>query len=85
MLCPLRVTIRSLCHLTECGFLQLRDLVPSANPAAAVNDDAKRPKHVVLSDTIALVKNLVGKVSTVRFLEALSTDWRGGGWQSALF
>ena len=44
--------------------LQLRDLVP---PSAANNSqqeglDNKRPKHVVLSDTIALVKNLQDKV-----------------------
>lgn len=44
--------------------LQLRDLVP---PSAANNSqqeglDNKRPKHVVLSDTIALVKDLQDKV-----------------------
>lgn len=43
--------------------LQLRDLVP---PSAAVKGpdggDAKRPKHVVLSDTIALLRHLKEKV-----------------------
>lgn len=43
--------------------LQLRDLVP-AQPLTSQQDglDNKRPKHVVLSDTIALVKELQDKV-----------------------
>lgn len=45
--------------------LQLRDLVPpssSANNSQQDGLDNKRPKHVVLSDTIALVKDLQDKV-----------------------
>ena len=45
--------------------LQLRELVPS-QPGDGVpadgNSDSKRPKHVVLADTIALVKSLQIKV-----------------------
>ncbi|KAK9833672.1 hypothetical protein WJX74_002354 [Apatococcus lobatus] len=39
---------------------ELRDLVPPQSPVAlsADKDESKRPKHVVLSDTIALVKEL---------------------------
>lgn len=45
--------------------LQLRDLVPpssSANNPQQDGMDNKRPKHVVLSDTIALIKDLQDKV-----------------------
>lgn len=45
--------------------LQLRDLVPpssSANNSQQDGLDNKRPKHVVLSDTIMLVKELQDKV-----------------------
>lgn len=45
--------------------LQLRDLVPPSSPANSSQQDGldnKRPKHVVLSDTIALVKELQDKV-----------------------
>ena len=44
--------------------VQLRDLVPPQSQAAisADKDESKRPKHVVLSDTIALVKELRVKV-----------------------
>ncbi len=44
--------------------MQLRDLVPpqSSMISPADKDDSKRPKHVVLSDTIALVKELQVKV-----------------------
>ena len=46
---------------------QLRDLVPpqqkeSANASQDNLDPTKRPKHVVLSDTILLVKSLADKV-----------------------
>lgn len=46
---------------------QLRDLVPpqqkeSANTSQDNLDPTKRPKHVVLSDTILLVKSLADKV-----------------------
>lgn len=49
--------------------LQLRELVPgNANSTAAHEGaDSKRPKHVVLSDTIALVKELQGKVRQACF------------------
>jgi hypothetical protein len=51
------------CPVSPLLFLQLRDLVP---PSAAVKSpdggDAKRPKHVVLSDTIALLRHLKEKV-----------------------
>ena len=44
--------------------LQLRDLVPPSATSTAQQEgfDNKRPKHVVLSDTIALVKELQDKV-----------------------
>lgn len=43
--------------------LQLRDLVPpSASVKGPDGADAKRPKHVVLSDTIALLRHLKEKV-----------------------
>ena len=44
--------------------MQLRDLVPPQSPVilSADKDESKRPKHVVLSDTIALVKELRVKV-----------------------
>lgn len=44
--------------------VQLRDLVPPQSHNSAVQDsqDSKRPKHVVLSDTIALVRELQSKV-----------------------
>ena len=44
--------------------LQLRDLVPP-QPLTSQQEglDNKRPKHVVLSDTIALVKELQDKVT----------------------
>lgn len=43
---------------------QLRDLVPpqSANSAAQDGTDSKRPKHVVLSDAIQLIRDLQQKV-----------------------
>ena len=48
---------------------ELRDLVPSQQgaeaDAAAGNDASRRPKHAVLSDTIALVKELRTKLSVV--------------------
>lgn len=43
---------------------ELRDLVPPSSPANSSQQDGldnKRPKHVVLSDTIALVKELQDK------------------------
>jgi hypothetical protein len=48
--------------------LQLRDLVPPQQKESNSNlqdnlDPSKRPKHVVLSDTISLVKALQQKVS----------------------
>eukprot|EP00884_Botryococcus_braunii_P015342 jgi/Botrbrau1/2491/Bobra.0226s0048.1 len=43
---------------------ELRDLVPAQNAGVAVNEEVKRPKHVVLSDTIALVKELQGKAKS---------------------
>ncbi|KAG2499236.1 hypothetical protein HYH03_002815 [Edaphochlamys debaryana] len=47
---------------------QLRDLVPPQQPtaAAAVGADAesRRPKHVVLADTIALLKHLSMRIQT---------------------
>lgn len=47
--------------------MQLRDLVPSQLKETASSsqdnlDPSKRPKHVVLSDTIMLVKSLQQKV-----------------------
>ncbi len=47
--------------------MQLRELVPpqSGVMTAADKDESKRPKHVVLSDTIALVKELQIKVLKV--------------------
>lgn len=50
--------------VTGCPPMQLRDLVPpsAANNAQQDGFDNKRPKHVVLSDTIALVKELQDKV-----------------------
>ncbi len=47
--------------------MQLRELVPAHPHSAAPQEgaDSKRPKHVVLSDTIALVKELQGKVYTL--------------------
>lgn len=43
--------------------LQLRDLVPpSASVKGPDGGDIKRPKHVVLSDTIALLRHLKEKV-----------------------
>ena len=47
------------------GAPQLRDLVPPQSHNSAVQDatDSKRPKHVVLSDTIALVRELQSKVA----------------------
>jgi hypothetical protein len=47
--------------------MQLRELVPAHPHSAATQEgaDSKRPKHVVLSDTIALVKELQGKVHTL--------------------
>lgn len=55
-----------LLHSNVCG-PQLRDLVPpqqkeSANASQDNLDPTKRPKHVVLSDTILLVKSLADKV-----------------------
>lgn len=47
--------------------LQLRELVPSQSsdgPPQEGNSDSRRPKHVVLSDTIALVKDLQIRVLT---------------------
>jgi hypothetical protein len=50
---------------------QLRDLVPPQSKDTAANsqemqDPSKRPKHVVLSDTITLVKCLQHKVCVRR-------------------
>ena len=49
--------------------MQLRDLVPPQSKECASTsqdnlDPAKRPKHVVLSDTILLVKSLQHKVTS---------------------
>jgi hypothetical protein len=47
--------------------LQLRELVPSAGAVKGPDGgDTKRPKHVVLSDTIALLKALKDKVNITR-------------------
>ena len=46
--------------------LQLRDLVPPQSKESSSQDNldpSKRPKHVVLSDTIQLVRVLQHKVS----------------------
>ena len=57
-----------LLHVSDCPLhvlgMQLRDLVPpqTANSSVQEGLDSKRPKHVVLSDTIALVKDLQIKV-----------------------
>ena len=49
--------------------MQLRDLVPPQSKDSASSQDnldpTKRPKHVVLSDTIMLVKNLQLKVRLI--------------------
>ena len=52
--------------------LQLRDLVPP-QPLNSQQEglDNKRPKHVVLSDTIALVKELQDKVGSCGALSDL--------------
>lgn len=52
------------CPLLCCSCLpQLRDLVPSAGAVRGPDgSDMKRPKHVVLSDTITLLKALRDKV-----------------------
>lgn len=45
--------------------VQLRDMVPPQSPNSAAQDglDSKRPKHVVLSDTIQLIRDLQHKVA----------------------
>ena len=50
--------------LDQVVVLQLRDLVPPSYCNNSQQDglDNKRPKHVVLSDTIVLVKDLQDKV-----------------------
>lgn len=49
----------SLCHSS----VQLRELVPpSTSVKSPDGGDVKRPKHVVLSDTIALLRLLKDKV-----------------------
>lgn len=55
---------RSPALLTRAAAVQLRDLVPPQSHNSAVQDsqESKRPKHVVLSDTIALVRELRSKV-----------------------
>ena len=47
--------------------LQLRDMVPPQSPNSVAQDssDLKRPKHVVLSDTIQLVRDLQQQVPPV--------------------
>ncbi|EIE21392.1 hypothetical protein COCSUDRAFT_56612 [Coccomyxa subellipsoidea C-169] len=61
---------------------ELRDLVPpqqkeSANTSQDNLDPTKRPKHVVLSDTILLVKSLADKVHATE--KALARAQSGGG------
>ena len=54
--------------------LQLRDLVPPQSKDSSSQDNldpSKRPKHVVLSDTIQLVRVLQHKVSLSRCLTPL--------------
>jgi hypothetical protein len=49
--------------------MQLRELVPSAGAVKGPDGaDMKRPKHVVLSDTIALLKALKDKVGSIHLL-----------------
>ena len=50
--------------VTDNMHVQLRDMVPpqSANSLAQDSTDFKRPKHVVLSDTIQLVRELQQQV-----------------------
>ena len=58
------------CVMGASSGVQLRDLVPPQSKDSASSQDnldpAKRPKHVVLSDTILLVKNLQNKVRLAR-------------------
>lgn len=58
---------------------QLRDLVPPQSHNSAVQDstDSKRPKHVVLSDTIALVRELQNKVAPGATLACRTSQCQG--------
>ncbi|KAK9908477.1 hypothetical protein WJX75_008518 [Coccomyxa subellipsoidea] len=65
---------------------ELRDLVPpqqkeSANASQDNLDPTKRPKHVVLSDTILLVKSLADKVQATE--KALARAQSGGGKEAS--
>lgn len=67
-------------HSTS-ALLQLRDMVPpqSANSAAQDGTDSKRPKHVVLSDTIQLIRDLQDKVSFLKRCAVLLLVGRAPG------
>lgn len=43
---------------------ELRELVPPQEPLPGDMPDSKRPKHIVLSDTIVLLKRLLGNTSS---------------------
>lgn len=61
----------SVTAVDDLSVLQLRELVPpSASVKGPDGGDIKRPKHVVLSDTIALLRHLKEKVCPTQSQQA---------------
>jgi hypothetical protein len=56
----------------------------NSKAADAANSDARRPKHVVLADTIALLKQLQARVPLAQVIVALLGLRAVGGGASSL-